>query len=155
MSTETTTTRIREITISYKPKKAIRNVPGIRTSRCAFDYLKTVFGEEYIGTREEFNVLFLNRANKPIGIYRLSLGGIDSTVADIRLLFAAALKSLTSGIILSHNHPSGVGRPSESDLRLTKKINEACKLMDIALLDHIILTPFGDYTSMADEGLLS
>ena len=57
-------------------------------------------------------------------------------------------------MILAHNHPSGTLKPSEADKRLTQKITKAAELLDIKVLDHLILTPDGDYVSFADEGIL-
>lgn len=87
-------------------------------------------------------------------MYTLSSGGITGTLVDVRILFANMLKSLTTAVILSHNHPSGNLRPSEPDKQLTQKIKKGGDYFDIKLLDHIILTPDGDYFSFADEGLL-
>ncbi len=67
------------------------------------------------------------------------------------MVFATALKCLATSMIIAHNHPSGTLIPSQADLNLTKKIAEAGKLLDIALLDHIILTE-GSYYSFRDEG---
>ncbi len=102
---------------------------------------------------EQFKVLLLNRANKVLGLYELSTGGVAGTVADPKLIFVAALKACASAIILCHNHPSGNLQPSAADIQLTKKIKEGGSLLDIAVLDHIILTSEG-YYSFADEGLL-
>ena len=66
-----------------------------------------------------------------------------------------ALKSLASGLILSHNHPSGNLTPSDSDIKLTNKFKEACSLLDISLLDHIIISPFGGKYSFSDEGQIN
>ncbi len=87
------------------------------------------------------------------GIYQLSSGGITGTVVDIRLLFAVVLKSISVGIILCHNHPSGKLKPSETDIQITRKIKNASEYLDIKLLDHLILTPDGSYFSFADNGL--
>jgi DNA repair protein RadC len=102
---------------------------------------------------EQFKVLMLNRANKVLGIFEASTGGVSGTVADPKIIFAAALKSNACSIILSHNHPSGNLKPSEADLRLTKKLKEAGTFMEQPVLDHIIITS-ESYLSMADEGLL-
>lgn len=102
---------------------------------------------------EQFKVLLLNRANRVLGIYEVSTGGVSGTVANPKLIFAAALKACASGIILSHNHPSGNLKPSAADLQLTRKIKQGGELLDIAVLDHIILTS-ESYYSLADEGLL-
>lgn len=97
--------------------------------------------------------MFLNRANKVLGILEASSGGISGTVADPRLVFVAALKANASNIIISHNHPSGNLNPSKADEELTQKIKQAGQLLDIKLFDHIIVTSEG-YYSFADEGLM-
>lgn len=99
--------------------------------------------------------MYLNRANRIIGIYRHSLGGITGTIADPRLILGTALKVAATAIILAHNHPSGNLRPSRADELLTAKIKEACKYMDIQLSDHIIVSAStGEYFSFADESIL-
>ena len=84
--------------------------------------------------------MFLNRANKALGVSLISKGGMAETVMDVKIMLQTALKVHASGIVLSHNHPSGNLRPSEPDKKITTKINEACKVLDLHLLDHIILT---------------
>ena len=88
-----------------------------------------------------------------MGIYEASTGGVSGTVADAKLIFIAALKTNASGIILSHNHPSGNLKPSKADEALTCKLKEAGKFLDIIVMDHIIVTSEG-YFSFSDEGLL-
>jgi len=72
---------------------------------------------------------------------------------DVQLIYATALESASSGLIISHNHPSGNEKPSMEDIGITRKIKEAGKILDVALLDHIILTA-DMYYSFADEGTL-
>lgn len=102
---------------------------------------------------EEFWVLILNRANQVIKEEYLSKGGISGTVVDIRLICRSAIENNASGIVIAHNHPSGQVIPSEQDKSITKKLKEALKLFEIALLDHLII---GDqkYCSFSDDGLL-
>jgi DNA repair protein RadC len=102
---------------------------------------------------EEFWMILLNRANKIIKTELVGRGGVSGTVADIRLIIKPAVESLASSVIIAHNHPSGNLKPSDSDIRLTKKVKEAARLFDIHLTDHLII---GDasYFSFADEGLL-
>ena len=102
---------------------------------------------------EEFWLILLNRANKVMRKQNISQGGISGTVADPKLIFNHALNQLASGIILVHNHPSGNTKPSEADKRLTRQLAEAGKLLEIAVLDHIIFTD-NSYFSFADESLL-
>jgi DNA repair protein RadC len=96
----------------------------------------------------------LNNSNKVKGVYHLSTGGITGTLVDIRILFAVILKSLSVGIILAHNHPSGKLQPSEADKQLTQKIKKAAVYFDVKVLDHLILIPSGEFYSFSDNGLL-
>jgi DNA repair protein RadC len=102
---------------------------------------------------EEFWLLLLNRANHVIHKSAVSKGGISGTVVDPRIIFKTAIEHHASGIILSHNHPSGNTKPSEADIQLTKKIVAGGKNLDIDVLDHIIIAGNSFY-SFADEGIL-
>lgn len=102
---------------------------------------------------EEFWLLLLNRANHIIHKTAISKGGISGTVVDPRLIFKTAIEHGASGIILSHNHPSGNTKPSEADIQLTKKLRDAGKNLDIDILDHIIIAG-NSFFSFADEGLM-
>lgn len=103
--------------------------------------------------KEEFWVILLNRANRLIKKEQISSGGVSGTVADPKTIFKAALDQYASSIILVHNHPSGNLKPSQADIMLTKKMNEAGNLLEIPVLDHVIFSD-QDYLSFADEGLL-
>jgi len=102
---------------------------------------------------EGFWVLFLNRANRKIAIQGISEGGQAGTVADPKKIFKMALDQNAAYVILCHNHPSGNLKPSEADIKLTKKLKEAGQMLDLPVLDHLII---GDekYFSFADEGIL-
>lgn len=103
---------------------------------------------------EQFWIVFLNKANNVIGKpYFHSKGGVSATVVDVKLIVKEALKVGASGLIMAHNHPSGEVNPSNQDNNITKKIKDACSLMDIAMLDHIIVGE-NKYYSYADEGIL-
>lgn len=146
-------TRVAEVELIYKSKVKASERPLIRDSKDIYDVLKQIWDENKIEMLEEFKVLFLNRANRVIGVYDASSGGITGTVADPRLILAAAIKSLAVSLVLSHNHPSGNLKPSRADEELTIKIKEAAKYHDIRVIDHIIITSEG-YYSFADEGLI-
>lgn len=100
---------------------------------------------------EEFWVLFLNRANKVISQKKISQGGFSGTVTDIRIIFRLALEKRATSIIICHNHPSGNTQPSSADRKITARIAEAGKTMDINLLDHIIVAG-ENYYGFADNG---
>lgn len=144
---------IAEVELIYRSKVKPSDRPKIESSKDAYNILLQTWDENTIEFVEQFKVLFLNRANKVLGIYKVSSGGITGTVADPRVIFTAALKANCSGIIISHNHPSGNLKPSRQDEDLTAKINEAGKLLDIKCLDHVIISTEG-YYSFADNGLL-
>ncbi len=144
---------VAEIQLSYKSNVKPSLRPKITSSRDAHEVLKRVWNDSLIELCEQFKVLFTNRANKVLGVFEVSTGGIAGTVADPKLIFVAALKAGATGIILSHNHPSGNLTPSHADIELTKKIKEGGRLLEIQLLDHLILTS-ESYFSFADEGLI-
>ena len=128
-----------EIQVSYIPKKTLGN--KISCSEDAYQLLKDFYPQETISLQERFVVAYLNRAHNVIGVYEASVGGLTGTIADPRLILSVALKIAATSIILSHNHPSGNLNPSNTDQELTNKIREACKYLDINVLDHIIITP--------------
>ena len=133
-------------------KKTGPKGPQITSSDKAAKFLKDNWAG-CLNYRESFYALYLNQANEIIGKYLISQGGISATVVDCRLVFAGALKIGASALIVSHNHPSGNLKPSEADKNLTKKLVLGGKYMDIAVLDHIIVTD-ESYTSFSDEGLM-
>jgi DNA repair protein RadC len=145
-------TNIPELTLKYKTGD-IKKVK-IKCSQDGADYLKLMYDQDTMEISESAIVLFFNRAMNSIGWFKVSQGGISGTVIDVRLVLATALKCCASGMMISHNHPSGNTSPSDSDVRITQKLKESGKLMDIELLDHLILTPDGGYYSFADNGAL-
>ena len=94
----------------------------------------------------------MNKANRIISQHKISEGGVSGTIVDVKRIFHLVLNELGSAIILVHNHPSGNTIPSENDISITKKIIEAGKLFDIAILDHVIVGI--GYYSFADNGVL-
>ena len=146
-------TRVAEVELIYKTTVKASERPKISSVKDCYQLLKKLWNENTIEMQEQFKVLLLNRSNKVIGVYEASSGGLTGTVADPRLILAAAIKSLAVSIILSHNHPSGNLKPSRADEELTQKIKVAASYHDIRVIDHIIITSEG-YYSFADEGLL-
>lgn len=159
---------ISELTRKYRgigPAKAISLVAAFELGmRCQVDF--KVADPQILGSQtvyeimqpqmaklrwEEFWVLHLSRANKVIARERLSHGGTAGTLVDVKLLMKSAIDKLSSGLIVVHNHPSGTLRPSNDDNKLTLRIKQACQLLDIRLLDHVIIAPQGFY-SYADSG---
>ena len=100
---------------------------------------------------EEAWVLLMNRNFKLIKKVRISHGGISETAVDVRVIMKHAIMNNATVIALCHNHPSNNPRPSGDDDRLTKRMKEACQLMRIFFLDHLIITD-GRYYSYHEEG---
>ena len=142
-----------EVELVYKTKVKNSERPHITKAKDTYQLLTTSWDEGKLGFIEQFKVIFLNRGNKVLGIYEISTGGLTGTVADPRLIFAAAIKANAVGLILAHNHPGGSLQPSKADVDLTEKIRQAGRLLDIFVLEHMILTTEG-YYSFAEEGLL-
>ena len=139
---------VREIDITFKEKKLFDKT--VLSSSDAYRFIRDIIFEG-MEVQEHFVVLYTNQSNQIIGYYRHSKGTINSTQVDIQLVMAVALKTLSKGMIVSHNHPSGSLRPSEADRRMTRVLKEAAQVFSIVLLDHIIATANG-YYSFADSG---
>jgi DNA repair protein RadC len=102
---------------------------------------------------EECWVIYLNTANRLIAKERITSGGTNSTVVDIKIILKSAMSKLASSIILVHNHPSGSRHPGEHDKAQTKRLLAAASSCDIELIDHIIIAG-NNYFSFLDEGLI-
>lgn len=140
-----------EIILKYKA--GLYKKTNITTSLDAFQVLVELYDEDTVDYKETAYALFLNRANNTIGWLKISEGGTTATIIDPKIIFATALKCNASGIILSHNHPSGQLKASDEDKRISNKIASIGELLGISLLDHIIICRSG-YLSMSDDGLI-
>lgn len=146
---------IAEVRVVYEPDLRIFKRPNVTHSSESYALFRENYDDALIGFQEHFKVMLLNRGNRVLGISTISQGGVSGTLVDSKIIFALAIKAMASGIIIAHNHPSGNTRPSESDIRLTRKLKAAANLLDITLVDHIILSPEPDrYYSFADEHML-
>ena len=142
--------QVAEIQLTYKNKVKAENRPQIRSSQDAYWVLESNWSDQ-MGLVEEFNILLLDRANRVMAMCPISKGGVAGTVVDLKIVFAAALKGRASSIILAHNHPSGNLSPSQADIELTKRFEQAGKILDIPVIDHLILSPDDNYYSFADD----
>ena len=122
----------------------------ITSSKSVFELMQPKIGELQ---HEEFWIVYLNNSNKVIQKNQLSKGGITGTLVDVRLVLKTALEVGATGLILTHNHPSGSLIPSEADKHITNKLKIASGSLDIKVLDHLIITEKA-YFSFADEALL-
>ncbi|QNL49477.1 DNA repair protein RadC [Olivibacter sp. SDN3] len=124
--------------------------PQIKSSEDAYHILQTIYADL---DHEEFWILLLNTSNKVIGKELISKGGSGVVAVDAKTVFQSVLQAKATGIILSHNHPSGALRPSMADKNLTNKIVEGAKCLDIRVLDHIIISDEGYYSFLDHEDI--
>ena len=145
---------LNEIEIRYRRKPIQQEVRRIQNSSDAIALLRLLYDKNRIHYQEESIAIFLNRNNDVLGFQKLSSGGLTGTIVDARILFSIALKTLSSGIILSHNHPSGNLKPSSQDVSLTHRLKKFGNMIDVCFLDHIIVDDTFNYYSFAEEGTL-
>lgn len=143
--------QVAEVLVSYSPH--IVSAQKISNSREIYSLITNHWNLNTIEMLEEVKIVLLNKANKVLGIYDLSKGGISSSIIDIKIVLSIALKTLASGVIIVHNHPSGNLIPSQADISITEKLKSACKIIELNLLDHLIISS-EDYFSFADEGMV-
>lgn len=142
---------VSEIKVSYTNHNPDRI--KVTNSQILFELIIRQWNLDIIELQEEVKIILLNRANIVIGIYEMSKGGISGSIVDNRIILAVALKCNATSIVLIHNHPSGNLNPSEQDKVITKKLKNACALLDLTLLDHLIITK-ERYYSFSDSGIL-
>ena len=133
-----------------KSAEDVPDKPQITSSQDAYKIVQPYLSDL---KTEEFWCLYLNQSNKVIHLEKLTQGGINKSIVDVRILFKIALEKYATAIIVAHNHPSGNLQPSSEDKNITKKMSEGGQLLNITLLDHLIITQ-KSYYSFSDEGLL-
>lgn len=122
----------------------------LMTANETYDFMKSDLQDL---KHEEFWVILLRRNQEVINKYLVSSGGVSGTLVDPKLIFKRAVDELAAAVILVHNHPSGNRHPSQADLRLTRKIQEAGRLLEVSVLDHLIFTD-EDFFSFSDEKMM-
>ena len=134
-------------------RRAAQEVPErrkITDSKIAFELFRPHLADLQT---EEFLAIFVNQNNRVLHYGKISSGGITFSAVDVRIVFKTALEHFATGIFVAHNHPSGNLEPSADDRKITKQLQEAGKIMNINLIDHLILNQH-TYLSFADESLL-
>ena len=99
-------------------------------------------------TKENFVLIPVNSKLKPLGVFVLTVGTVNASIASARDVFQAALLCNASSIFVLHNHPSGDPTPSKEDVKVTDHLKKAGELMEIPLLDHVIVGSAGRYYSI-------
>lgn len=149
--------RIYEAFLSYnlisEGEQIVLNTPAL-----VADYLRS--GLEQHPMQESFWVVLLDRKNHPLGRTMITLGTLTSSLVHPREVLKAAILGSAAAIIVAHNHPSGDPAPSAADVQVTRQLREACRAVEIDLLDHVVVGyPEADPTgrgfySFREAGLL-
>lgn len=143
---------IAEVQVTYVPSVRPEKLPV--TTDSDESARLAMLGWPDVDHVESIKLMLLNNSNGVMGIKTVFVGGINGSVADIKVILSIALCGHAVSIILLHNHPSGKLRPSSADIEMTMKLKQACKCMDLAFLDHIIVNGSNDHYSFANEGLM-
>ncbi len=133
----------------YLEQKLSRQVP-LNNSQALFDYLYKSMRDK---KREQFKGIFLDARNNVVGIKTLFEGSLTGSRVYPREVVRTALDFHAAAVIFAHNHPSGDPQPSPEDTAITRKLIQACGLLDITVHEHIIIGQ-GTYFSYADSGLM-
>ena len=124
--------------------------PDLGTATRIYNHMHPVLQDLDV---EEFWLLLMNQNYRLIKKLRISHGGITEVAVDIRIIMREAVLANATILAVCHNHPSGNLRPSQMDNLLTNNLKNACDIMRIHLLDHVIITD-GHYYSYHEEGLV-
>jgi len=135
--------------IELSKRYLIKQNKKISSAKDVYDELS-----EYHNKKQEyFSCIYLDGANHICKTEVITIGTLNQSLVHPREVFAPAIENRCASIIVAHNHPSGVLKPSDEDLAVTKRLKESGKLLGIELLDHVIFTK-DDYFSLSDNGLM-
>ena len=143
---------VAEVGLTYKTTLSVDGMPKITSPEEAYELLKPLFDRDTIQLQEQFIIVLLDSHKRCLGYSTISKGGANSTIVEPKFIFQTSILANADGILLSHCHPSSELRASSADIRLTKRLDEAAKLLGLQIVDHIILSSTG-YMSMKSKGL--
>ena len=141
-----------EIELHYK-RPFFNTMISICSAEQANEILRSFINPNQIDLKEHFWLLTLTSANRLISITESTIGTTNGVVVNIKEILQIALKTNCTGIIVAHSHPSGSLKASVTDKRHTNRLKQACQLLDITLLDHLIITS-ESFVSLANKGIL-
>ena len=150
------TPSLAELKVSYRRGRPRDGKQGrtpffVASSQSCAEYLRRLWDDDTIELREEFVLLCLSGSHEVLGWVKLHTGGFNHAAIDLRLVLGVALQTASSSVVVAHNHPSGSLTPSPEDRALTRRLAEACELVGVRFLDHVIVTRDASY-SFADNG---
>ena len=130
-----------------------RRKTELTSSKKVYEHLKKILAkrDKFEQDKEHFYVISLNARNRAIITDLTSVGTLNASLVHPREVFRRAIHLGAASIIVAHNHPSGGTEPSAGDLEVTKRLEEAGKLLGIELIDHLIIAD-EDYRSIYERG---
>lgn len=134
---------VAEETVEYVPSQDVTSPEDIRDICIDMNLHRS--------PEEIVSMFTFNAKGKVLGYHEISHGTISCSVVNPRDIFKRAMLENASSIALVHNHPSDCAEPSKEDILVTKRVAEAGRLMEIDLLDHLIITPSGEFLSLRKE----
>ena len=137
---------LQEVELVYRSTVDHSGKPQLCSPSEVHEYLKSIWNTDRIEHQEEFYVILLNNSMNVLGWSRISTGGRSATIVDVSYIVQLAALSNASSVIVAHNHPSGLLRPSSADINLTNRIQKALNILSINLNDHIIICRQGYYS---------
>ncbi len=140
---------LREVQVKYIKHESSLSIDKITGTLDAIDIFREVWDKDDFDMIERCYILLLGKNHNVLGYKLLNIGGIGMTIIDPKIVANLCLYTCADSIILAHNHPSGNLKPSPEDYKITDKIRDMLKAIDVKLIDHIILTDNG-YRSICD-----
>ncbi len=125
-----------ELGVRFEDSYGSEKKPEMSSAEAVAGEMRPLIGRK---KKEHFYVLYLDSRNRLLGKDGVSVGSLDSTMAHPREVFAPAIRASAASIIVVHNHPSDDPQPSDDDIRLTRRLAEAGKIIGIPLQDHVII----------------
>ncbi len=116
------------------------------------DAANLVMSDMMLLEQEHLNVLLLDTKNRVVKNHNLYIGSLNTSVVRVGELFREAIRANSAGVIIVHNHPSGDPTPSAEDVKVTRQIVSAGKVLDIPVLDHLVIGR-GRFISLKERGL--
>lgn len=147
-------TCVRKLSIGFDKLIDLEHLPSLEQgAESAFALFRALYDDETIQYNECFKALYLTTGHQVVGYVEIASGAINGVAMEISTILAPAIILGAKNVIISHNHPSGKTNPSHADIKLTRKVKEACDAMNVKLLDHLIICNTR-YYSFASEGLV-
>jgi len=142
--------KVSEIEITYTHQAKTAGV--VKTSDDLYKVFLGAFPKNRIALKEYVYAAYLRADAGVLCVMKVSEGAINESLFDVRGIMQAALKVNAVGVAVCHNHPSGNMKPSGMDIKATKRIKEACSIMGLNFIDHLIISPVrGKYYSFAEN----